>query len=34
MVAQGPVGDVARVDALLDHLARLLKHHGDTDPSR
>ena len=31
MVAQGPVGDVARVDALLDHLARLLKHHGDTD---
>ena len=32
MVAQGPVGDVARVDALLDFLARLLEHHGDPDP--
>ena len=31
MVAQGPVGDIARVDALLDFLARLLQHHGDTD---
>ena len=32
MVAQGPVGDVARVDALLDFLARLLDAHGDPDP--
>lgn len=32
MVAQGPVGDIARVDALLDFLASLLKHHGDPDP--
>ncbi len=31
MVAQGPVGDIARVDALLEHLARLLKQYGDTD---
>ncbi len=31
MVAQGPVGDIARVDALLDHLARLLRQYGDTD---
>lgn len=32
MAAQGPVGDIARVDALLDFLASLLKHHGDPDP--
>ena len=31
MVAQGPVGDIARVDALLDFLAGLLQQHGDTD---
>ncbi|QIK66770.1 HNH endonuclease [Nocardioides sp. HDW12B] len=32
LVAQGPVGDIARIDALVEHLATLLQHHGDVEP--
>jgi hypothetical protein len=32
LYAQSSAGDLARLDAMIEHLARLLAEHGDTDP--